>query len=121
MKLKDSQKILFCSKCNCYTIHEFGHDEYMCLKCDLEISKFVDKAVKKEKKILRFLIDVFGKRRKENLKQYFMKIGCYVLGVSALLDLALWFLTGYLVPSWTIAVMSLICIYFIWILRGKMK
>ena len=42
-----------------------------------------------------------------------------VLLVSALLDLSLWTLTGYNVPSWTLAVLMLSFVVMLWILKRE--
>jgi peptidoglycan/LPS O-acetylase OafA/YrhL len=42
-----------------------------------------------------------------------------VLLVSAVLDLSLWNLTGYNVPSWTLAVLMLAFVVMLWILKRE--
>jgi hypothetical protein len=47
-----------------------------------------------------------------NQKQFrfFINLSCIMLFSSVVVDLTLWFLCGFMIPSWTIALTSLIII-----------
>jgi Na+/glutamate symporter len=44
-------------------------------------------------------------------------VASVILLVSAFIDLTLWFLIGYMVPSWTIAVMMLVFIVLLYCMK----